>query len=111
MLNHQSAQACFDTWMNCERILLQATSSKTAFSKQARLVVDDCARICQGTFNAIRIGSENINKLALLCVGICEECAEICDLQTGAGFRDLAISCRECSESVSSLAFPAAVLP
>ena len=97
-------QTCFNAWVNCENLLVSLAEVKTCFSKKLTKVVDECALICMGTFHAIKSYSPNINKFALLCVGICEECAEVCDEQQGESFQECARICRECSKSISELA-------
>jgi hypothetical protein len=106
--NH--TQACFNAWMNCESLLQNLTTVKTSVSKKITQVIDECAIICQGTFSALKTGSTNLNRFALLCVGICEECAELLEAQADARFQQCAVICRQCSESLSHLAFPAAIL-
>lgn len=101
--SHQT-QACFDAWIKCEDLLANLAQVKTSFSKQLTKVVDECALICMGTFHAIKSQSPNIHKFALLCVGICEECAEVCAEQTGARFKECAEICKQCSKTISKLA-------
>jgi hypothetical protein len=97
--------ACFDAWIKCENLLSSLAEVQHSVSKQITKVVDECALICMGTFHAMKSRSMNINKFALLCVGICEECAEICEQQNTEGFLECARICRECSRSMSNLAF------
>ncbi len=98
-------QACFDAWINCENLLVSMAQVKNSFSRKISKVVDECALICMGTFHAIKSYSPNISKFALLCVGICEECAEACEEQQGERFQLCARICRECSRTISELAF------
>lgn len=98
-------QACFNAWMNCENLLVSLAEVKNCFSKKMTKVVDECALICMGTFHAIKSYSPNIKNFALLCVGICEECAEVCEEQRGYDFEECARICRECSKTISELAF------
>ncbi len=98
-------KACFDAWMQCENLLVNLSQFQARFSKKVTKVVDECALICMGTFHAIKSSSQNINRMALLCVGICEECAEICESHPDERFLHCAKVCRECSESMSKLAF------
>lgn len=97
-------QACFEAWVNCENLLLNLTAVKKSFSKKLTKVVDECAFICMGTFHALKSNSKNLNRFALLCVGICEECADICEMQTGFNFKRCAEICRHCSETMSRVA-------
>jgi hypothetical protein len=98
-------QVCFDAWIHCENLLTSVMNFRTSLSRKVTKTIDECALICMGTFHAIKSSSQNINRMALLCVGICEECAEICEAQDDARFRHCARVCRECSNSMSKLAF------
>jgi hypothetical protein len=99
------AQACFDAWMNCENLLVTVAGFQRNISKKVTNVVDECALICMGTFQALKKSSSNMSRLAVLCVGICEECAELCEERNEAHFRECARKCRECSETMSRAAF------
>ena len=98
-------QACFEAWINCENLLFNLAEVKMNFSRKFSKVLDECAMICMGTFHAIKSYSPNISNLALLCVGICEECAEICEEQQDEKFRECARICRDCSQKISALAY------
>jgi hypothetical protein len=98
-------QICFDTWIQCESLLANIAGLKNSLSKKFFKVVDECAMICMGTFHAIKSGSQHIHRMALLCVGICEECAELCDTHADKQFREFAATCRQCSESMTEIAF------
>jgi hypothetical protein len=98
-------QACFDAWIKCENLLASMAEVKSCFSRKVSRIVDECALICMGTFHAIKTYSPNISNFALLCVGICEECAEVCEEQHGENFEECARICRECSKTISKLAF------
>ena len=99
--------ACFDAWINCESLLTDLQSIKKYLSKQVVKVVDECAFICMGTFHALKTGSVNSRNMALLCVGICEECAEICERLQGASFAQCAKVCRECANRMSDFTLAA----
>jgi len=98
-------QACFNAWMNCEDLLVKLAAAKNSFSRKLTKIVDECALICMGTFHAIKSYSPNIQNFALLCVGICEECAELCEGEEDRSFRECALVCRTCSKTISDLAF------
>lgn len=98
-------KACFDVWINCENLLVNLAQAKQAVSKKITKVIDECALICMGTFHAIKSNSNNVRRMALLCVGICEECADICEGFSDERFTQCARVCRECSESLTQLAF------
>jgi hypothetical protein len=96
--------ACFDAWINCENLLTSVAEVKFAFSRKLTKVLDECALICMGTFHALKSQSTNMEKFALLCMGICEECADVCEAQRGEQFQACARICRECSETLSRIA-------
>ena len=101
--NH--TQACFDAWIHCENLLQNITTAQTQLSRKFAKVVDECALICMGTFHAMKSKSQNISRMAMLCVGICEECAELCESLNDDQFRKCAATCRNCSETMSQIAF------
>lgn len=96
-------KACFDAWMNCEDLLSNLAHAQRTLSKKISKVVDECALICMGTFHALKTQSVNLNRYAILCVGICEECAELCEELDEESFRRCASICRECSQTISAL--------
>ena len=95
--------ACFDAWVNCEEVLQNIAAVPQSVSKQIAKVIDECALICMTTFHALKCQSVNAGNYALLCMGICEECAELCDEQDGEHFRHCANVCRHCSETISRI--------
>lgn len=99
--------ACFNAWINCENLLTDIQSIKKFFSNQVVKVLDECAFICMGTFHALKTGSVNSRNMALLCVGICEECAEICERLNGISFEQCAKVCRECANRMSDFTLAA----
>jgi hypothetical protein len=105
MVANCPSQACFNAWINCEEMLKQLAEARIRFSIKVTKVIDECALICMGTFHAIKSRSVNTGRMALLCVGICEECAELCETLPEPYFRDCARICRECAETMSLLAF------
>ena len=96
-------QACLEAWINCETLLKKISGKKSLSSKVSK-VIDECAHICMGTFHALKNQSGNFHKFALLCVGICEECAEACDTINDEEFRQCASACRACSYTMSDIA-------
>jgi hypothetical protein len=56
------------------------------------------------TFHALKSHSVNSSRYAMLCIGICEECAEVCEELDDDSFKRCAQACRQCSETISSLA-------
>ena len=99
------SQACFNAWVHCEDLLTTMASFKATLSRKVTKIVDECALICMSTFHAMKSSSVNIQKLAILCVGICEECAELCETQDSEAFLQCARTCRLCSETMTDIAF------
>lgn len=95
--------ACFQAWMNCEDLLMDIAQEERNLSRKISKVLDECALICMGTFHAFKNRSVNSSRYALLCVGICEECAEVCEQLEEEPFRQCARICRECSLALSML--------
>lgn len=93
--------AAFDAWIKCENLLIDVQSIRSYLSKKVINVLDECAHICLGTFHALKSGSVNSKSMALLCVGICEECAELCETHHGSAFKECALICRECASKLS----------
>ena len=99
--------ACFNAWISCENLLTDVQAIKEFLSKKVVKVLDECANICMGTFHALKTGSVNTKNMAFLCVGICEECAEICETQQGTMFEECARVCRECANKMSDFTLAA----
>jgi hypothetical protein len=97
--------ACFEAWMKCEDLLVNIAQAQKSLSKKFTKVIDECALICMSTFHALKNKSVNASRFAILCVGICEECAELCDELHDERFKHCARVCRECSETMSAIAF------
>jgi hypothetical protein len=95
--------ACFDAWLHCEDLLANIASAQRSLSKKITKVVDECALICMSTFHALKSHSINASRYAILCIGICEECAEVCDTLQDENFKHCARICRQCSETISGL--------
>lgn len=100
-------QACMEAWLNCENLLITLSQNKISSSLRTVQVLDECAQICFGTLHALKNKIKNANQMALLCVGICEECAEVCERYRDGLFEKCASACRNCSTTISKLAFAA----
>ena len=96
-------QVCLDAFINCEHLLAE---KKTSLSFQIAKLLNECAHICIGTFHAIKNQSVNTSQLALLCIGICDECAEVCDAVDNKLFKQCAQACRYCSNCMGDIALP-----
>lgn len=97
------SQVCLDTISSCDTLLKELDNQKILFQPVIKLL-HECAHICMGTFYAIKHHSVNASSLALLCLGICEECAEVCDGFNDILFKQCAQACRYCSHSMYDLA-------
>jgi hypothetical protein len=106
VITSHHTKVCFDAWINCEDLLVNMAKAHSRISKQITKVVDECALICMSTFHALKSQSVNTSRYAILCIGICEECAELCDELNDEDFRQCAKVCRQCSESMSALIPP-----
>ena len=98
------SQVCLDAFINCEHLLTHVGKKGIKLSSHIAKLLNECAHICVGTFYAIKNRSVNTAQLALLCVGICDECAEVCDMIDSNEFKQCAQACRYCSNTVSKLA-------
>lgn len=94
------SQTCLDAWINCENLLNGLGQRSATLSTHITNVLTECAHICMGTFHAIKNQSVNAAKLALLCIGICEECADICEDFEDYSFQQCAKACRNCSSTM-----------
>lgn len=103
-LNASHISACMETWLQCEELLVDLTQKKASFSTRTTRVLDECAHICFGVLQSLRMPGHNAQQLALLCIGICEECAEICERYTDKAFRACADTCRQCSTLLTPVA-------
>ena len=101
MVTSCHTDACFNAWMKCEDVLINLAHIQRSLSKKFMKVIDECALICMSTFHALKSKSVNANGYALLCVGICEECAELCEEFKDENFRECALLCRQCAETMS----------
>jgi hypothetical protein len=101
--SHHS-QVCLDVFINCKNLLTGLGKEAVSLPSPVAKLLNECAQISMGTFFAIKNHSVNASQLALLCMGICEECAEVCDCFDNSIFKQCAQTCRYCSNSISELA-------
>ena len=100
-------QACMDVWLNCENLLISLAHKPVTYSQRTVQVVNECADICLTALQALKAKCLNLGELALLCIGICEECAEICERYDDSLFKSCAAICRHCSIAFTPLALGA----
>jgi len=96
-----------EAWLNCENLLISITQKPTSYSQYTLRAINECADICLAAQEALKIKYKNIGELALLCIGTCEECADICERYSGTQFKTCATTCRYCSNVFTSLALNA----
>jgi len=96
-------QACMYAYLQCDQLLTDLTQEPILVSDTNTSVIDECARVCLGTLTAIRNSWPGLEDVLLLCVGVCEECAEICEAHPGQNFKACAAACRQCSTAFSQL--------
>lgn len=101
------ANAALNAWINCENLLMDIQEIRNYLSHKVIHTLRECAHISLGTFHALKTGSVNSLNMALLCVGICEECAELCERHYSSSFQDCAKICRDTADKLSDLAFSA----
>jgi hypothetical protein len=94
---------CFEAWLHCEALLGQVDGGTHSFSQRTRRVLHECAGLCLGTHEALRAGAESARDFALLCMGICVECAEVCARYAESSFRFCADACMSCAEALAEI--------
>ena len=102
-IESDQSQVCLDAFLSCQ-LLLKTIAGEKNFPIKITDLLNECAHVCVGTFYAIKHGSINAPGMALLCMGICEECAEVCESFEGNVFTQCAEACRYCSSSLQHLA-------
>ncbi|OLY93677.1 protein of unknown function [Cnuella takakiae] len=95
---------CLQTWIVCENLLAALHQKSLPGQQQLEKVVDECALICMETWQALSSRCTEARKLVLLCIGICEECAEACKPYTDPQVQQCANWCRRCGDSFTQLA-------
>jgi hypothetical protein len=101
----KQSEVCMETWLTCENALVLIPDSKVSEKQNLQKILIECANICLGMVHAIKNRSTNADKIALLCVGICEECAEACEKYFFHPlYRKCSMVCRRCADAMSTLA-------
>ena len=91
-------QQCLEAWIGCENLLAHLVSVRAKGIDHVLKTVDECAHICMETWQAIKTSSAETYNLILLCIGICEECADMCEQQPCLQMKQCAKTCRLCAE-------------
>lgn len=102
------SRRCLETWISCENLLVSLALEETGSLNHVVKTVDECAHICMETWQALKSRSTEARKLVLLCIGICEECAEACEQSSLLQLKECAKACRRCANSFTQLALAAA---
>jgi hypothetical protein len=100
-------QACMEAWLNCENLLITIAQKRLPYSQHTLRVVNECADICLTASQALKAKYKNISELALLCIGICEECADVCERYNDSLFKTCASICRHCTNAFTPLVLDA----
>ena len=101
----KQSEVCMETCLTCENALVLIPDSKIGEKQKLQNILNECANICLGMLHAIKSRSANTDKIALLCVGICEECAEACEKYFfDPLYRKCSMICRQCADAMSTLA-------
>jgi hypothetical protein len=99
---------CMNVLMNCETVMASVSTHETSYSIRTTTTLEECTNICLGMLQALKENWQDLSTMALLCVGICEECAEICERYRDKDFQRCAFECRNCSNILSEIARKAA---
>ena len=110
-LSIDQVRACKDTVFICETCI-NALAREKIFNTLYVRSFKQCQDLCAAFLHAAATDSIYLEKIALLCIGLCEECIEICeDLQTEKVFKKAIPLFRNCSafllstEDTSRLAY------
>lgn len=102
-LTLEQVKACKEVVLISEKCV-RALSKRDPYDNIYQRSFKQCQDICVTFLHAASTDSIYIEKLGLLCIGICEECAEICDdYSDSMFFREAAKICRYCSGQLSEL--------
>jgi len=94
---------CLQAWLQCEQALAYTARQDTPFSLKTIRVLTECAEICRGTMEALSSRSPNLPLIALLCVGLCTECAECCSRYRLPVLHHCAEACQQCACEVGRM--------
>lgn len=109
--SNEQSEVCIETWLTCENALVLIPETKVEEKNNLHQILNECANICLGMIQAIKTRSANTDKIALLCVGICEECAEACEKYFFHPlYRKCSEICRQCADTMSNLALTSLTL-
>jgi hypothetical protein len=104
MTTSRYIDACMNALVNCENLAGSISTKHITFSTRTIKILEECTNICLGMLQALKENWHDLATMALLCVGICEECAEVCERYRDQHFQLCAVECRNCSNVFSDLA-------
>lgn len=90
-------------WLSCQYLMVAVSEQPVSYARRTITVVGECAHICLGTLGVLQQHRKDLNEVALLCLGICEECAEVCERYPARSFQNCAAACRQCAASLGQL--------
>jgi hypothetical protein len=108
MTTNVYVKACTNTLTTCEKLLECISQKRITYSTRTISTIEECKNICAGMIQALNENWHELSAMALLCVGICEEAAEVCERYNDKDFQFCAYICRYCSTAFSELAKKAA---
>jgi hypothetical protein len=91
-LSSEIVNACTKTIMNC-RQCIAAISRKEPLNKGYLRSYKQCEDVCRAYLQAASVDSPYLAKLAILCIGLCEECIEIGEDMQEPVFKNTAAIC------------------
>jgi hypothetical protein len=102
--DHYHKEVCLQAWLHCEDALMVMPETEIFEKAELKRIFHECAGICLGMLNAIKQQSINMDKIALLCIGICVECAEVCEKLPYTLYMKCADACRRCADALTPVA-------
>jgi hypothetical protein len=95
--------ACMESLVVCENAMVTLPKVKHQRHPDIIKAFNEFADICMGLLVAIKAKSVNIGKIALLYVGLAEECAELCSLSPLPSVKQGAITFRNSVNVIGQL--------
>lgn len=104
MQNEQLVAACMESLVICENAIVTLPKVKHHLHHDILKTCNEFADICMGLLVALKSKSVNLGKIALLYVGLAEECAELCSLSPVLSVKQGAVTFRKSVALVGQLA-------
>lgn len=99
-LSSDIIDACTKTIMNCRQCVV-AISCKEPLNNGYLRSYKQCEDVCKAFMQAANTDSPYLSKLAILCIGLCEECMEIGEDMDEQLFKNTAHICGHFSNLLS----------